>query len=115
MKRAMLGSLAAATAFAQQSALDAAGPNAYRIKLLGAFFLVLLSLIFLIVIALALIPLARRHRGIEQEPLEQRHQPSQSTERKLAGSVGAATVITVLILFGLVIISVMAGKTVSGP
>jgi cytochrome c oxidase subunit II len=115
MKRAVLGSLAASTAFAQQSALDAAGPNAYRIKLLGALFLVLLGLIFLIVIALALIPLARRHRGIEQEPLEQRHQPSQSTERKLAGRVGAATVITVLILFGLVIISVVAGKTVSGP
>jgi len=71
--RVLLGSFFVGFAFGQQSALDPAGPHAQRIHSLGTFFLGLLGLIFLIVIVLALIPLTRRHRGINQEPLEQFH------------------------------------------
>ena len=76
MRRGVPAILYPAALFAQQSALDPAGPGAVAIGKLGAVFLGLLSLIFLIVIVLALIPLFRRHRGIEQEPLERTHLPS---------------------------------------
>jgi cytochrome c oxidase subunit II len=115
MRRGVLFLFAAQAAVAQQSALDPAGPYAHRIETLGAFFLVLLGLIFVIVLVLALVPLARRHRGFQQEPLEVRHEPSPGTEQKLARTVGAATIITVLILFGLVIISVSTGRATSDP
>ncbi|HMF77400.1 MAG TPA: hypothetical protein VK604_17210, partial [Bryobacteraceae bacterium] len=115
MKRGVLLLLPVGVAFAQQSALDPAGPYAHRIELLGAFFLGLLGLIFLVVIILALLSLTRRHRGIDQEPLEQNHRPSESTERRLTRTVGIAAAVTVLILLGLVVISVSAGKATSTP
>lgn len=116
MRAPVLGLLSAVPGLAQQqSALQPAGPNAKHIQLLGGLFLGLLGLIFVIVIVVALVPLMRSHRGIEQEPLEQTHRPSASTERKLARVVGVATAITVLILFGFVIISVSVGKGITGP
>jgi cytochrome c oxidase subunit 2 len=115
VRAAVLGLLIAAAGLAQQSALQPAGPNAKHIQLLGGLFLGLLGLIFVIVIVLALVPLMRRHRGVEQEPLEQTHRPSASTERRLGRVVGVATAITVLILFGFVIISVSVGKGIMGP
>jgi cytochrome c oxidase subunit 2 len=115
MKRLVMFLPATNAAFAQQSAISPTGPYAHRIAALGAFFLILLGLIFLIVLVLALIPLTRRHRGFEQEPLEVHHAPSQATDRKLTRIVGTATVITVLILFGLITISVSTGKTTSAP
>src|SRR4051812_15744602 len=99
-----------AAAFLQQSAIDPAGPDAGVIKSLGAFFLILLGIIFLIVVALAVIPVFRRHRGIHQEPLEITHTPSLGTERKLGVYVTAASAATLLILFGLVAVSVSVGK-----
>jgi cytochrome c oxidase subunit 2 len=77
--------------------------------------LTLLTVIFLIVIALAAWPLIRRRPGVEQERLEQSHKPSDETERKLGRTVGFATALTILILFGLVVISVSSGKAISGP
>jgi cytochrome c oxidase subunit 2 len=99
----------------QQSVLDPAGPGAASIRTLGTYFLALLSSIFLIVLVLAVLPLMRRHRGIEQEPLEGTHRPSRPTERKLLAAVSVATIVTVLILFGLVIVSVSAGKATARP
>jgi cytochrome c oxidase subunit 2 len=107
--------LATTAVLGQQSALDPAGASAATIRTLGAFFLGLLGLIFLVVIALAVFPLTRRHRGIHQEPLEQTHRPSEGTEAMLAKAVGAATVITILILFGLIVASVSVGKSISAP
>src|SRR5689334_755721 len=115
MRWTSLGLLTGGVLLGQQSALDPAGRNAAIIHRLGTFFLGLLGFIFLIVIVLAIIPLARRHRGIEQEPLERRHRPSEVTERKLGSIVGIATAVTVLILFGLVVLSVSVGKAISGP
>jgi cytochrome c oxidase subunit 2 len=113
MRRSGFLLLAVQAAFAQQSALDPAGPYAQRIQTLGVFFLGLLGFIFLLVLVLALVPLTRRHKGIEQEPLEVTHLPSPETERRLGRVVGAAAIATVLILFGLVIISVSTGKATS--
>jgi cytochrome c oxidase subunit 2 len=115
MRCTTLAILTASALSAQQSAVDAAGSYAAAIRSLGTFFLILLGLIFLIVIALALIPLTRRHRGIEQEPLEQTHQPSHGTETRLGTIVGIATALTILILFGLVVASVSVGKSIAGP
>jgi heme/copper-type cytochrome/quinol oxidase subunit 2 len=71
MKRALPGLIVLAESVqGQQSALDAAGPQSHRILLLGAYFAALLGVIFLIVIGLALLALVRRHRAIDQEPLE---------------------------------------------
>jgi cytochrome c oxidase subunit 2 len=113
MRWGALAILGPAALFAQQSALDPAGPGAGAIGKLGAIFLGLLTLIFLIVIVLALIPILRPHRGIEQEPLEGTHQPSSGTERKLTTAVGTATAVTVVILIGLVFASVFVGKATS--
>jgi cytochrome c oxidase subunit 2 len=96
-----------------QSAWHTAGGNATRIQELGVFFGILLIVIFVIVIAVTLLALARRHRGIEQEPLERSHQPSEETENRLGKWVGAATAVSILILFGLTIASVFVGKAES--
>jgi cytochrome c oxidase subunit 2 len=91
----------------------ASGFNAAQIKELAAFFGVLLTAIFVIVLGVALLSLRRRHRGIQQEPLEASHQPPESTESRLRTRVGIAVGLTVLILLGLTIISVLTGKAVS--
>ena len=96
-----------------QSMWHASGHNAAQIQELAIFFGILLGVIFLIVLGIALLTLRRRHRRIEQEPLEGSHQPSAATESKLRKVVSFATGITVLILFGLTILSVSVGKTVS--
>jgi len=96
-----------------QSMWHASGSNAAHTQELAVFFGILLSTIFVIVVGLALLSLARRHRRIQQEPLEGSHQPSARTEAKLRGAVSIATGITVLILFGLTIVSVSVGKVVS--
>ena len=113
MRRSALAILCPTALFAQQSALDPAGPGAGAIGKLGAMFLGLLSLIFVIVIVLALIPLRRRHRGIDQEPLERTHRPSAWTESKLTAAVGTATAASILILIGLVFVSIFVGKATS--
>ena len=46
------------------------------------FFWLLLGAIFVIVMAVLLLALTRRHRGIEQEPLERTHAPSAATEQQ---------------------------------
>lgn len=97
-----------------QSAVDAAGPQAGRIEGLFWFFTALLAAIFLIVIAVLLWTLTRRHRGIEQEPLEHTHMPSTATEERLSRTVIAASVVTTLILLGLLVASVSTGNALSG-
>src|SRR5205085_859654 len=57
--------------------------------------------------------LMRRHRGIEQEPLEPGHHPSEETERRLTRVVTGATIATVVILFVLLVLSVSTGKAIS--
>ena len=96
-----------------QSMWHPSGLNAAHIRELAIFFGLLLSAIFLIVVCLALLSLGRRHRGIHQEPLEGSHRPSAGTEDKLRAAVAIATGITVLILFGLTVVSVSVGKIVS--
>jgi len=97
----------------QQSAVDSAGPQAGRIETLWWFLFALLGLIFLIVMLVMFWALMRRHRGIEQEPLETTHEPSEATERKLGRSVWGATIITTVILFVILIASVSAGKQIT--
>lgn len=100
-------------AVSHQSAVDPAALQAGKIAQLFWFFLMLLGAIFVVVMAFALWALTRTHRGIEQEPLEQTHSPSTATEAKLTRTVAGATIATVVILFGLLISSVLTGKTIS--
>jgi cytochrome c oxidase subunit II len=97
-----------------QSMWNPSGSNAAYIKELAVFFGILLGSIFTLVVGIALLSLRRRHRGIKQEPLEGSHQPSFLTEEKLRTGVSIATGITIIILFGLTIVSVSIGKVVSG-
>ena len=97
----------------QQSAIDPTGPQAGKIATLLWFFVWLLTAIFVIVMALTLWTLMRRHRGIDQEPLEATHKPSEQTETRLTRVVTAATVATVLILFILLGASVFTGKAIA--
>jgi cytochrome c oxidase subunit 2 len=97
----------------QQSAVDAAGPQAGRIETLWWLFLAILGAVFVIVMALTAWTLTKRHRGFEQEPLERTHLPSQQTEARLTRVVTAATVATVVILFVLLVSSILTGKRIS--
>jgi cytochrome c oxidase subunit II len=96
-----------------QTALDPAASEARITSGLISEFTILLTVIFVIVIGVALAALFRRHRGIEQEPLEHMHRPSSETERKLWRWVGGASILTTVILLGLITISVSAGKALS--
>jgi len=96
-----------------QSAMDPAGPEAGRIAGLMWFFIILVSVIFVVVMACVLYALFRGPRGIDQEPLERTHAPSTATEEKLTRNVIAATVATVVILFGLLVASVVTGRAIS--
>jgi cytochrome c oxidase subunit 2 len=98
-----------------QSAFQTAGQHADAIRNLGLLFVGLLGVIFLLVIAMSLLSIRRRHRGIEQEPLEHTHHPSPGTEAKLTRAVSIACGITLLIIFGLVTVSVSVGKGISAP
>lgn len=96
-----------------QSALEPAGPQAEHIFHLLSWFFWILATIFVIVVVLTIWALTRRHRGIEQEPLEHVHIPSRETEQKLFRAVAGGVAASLLILFGLIVGSVMTGKTIS--
>jgi cytochrome c oxidase subunit 2 len=115
MKRlaALAAFLASTGCGGHQSAFAAAGQGSRTIHHLLWLFFAILGVVFLIVVAIALISLTRRRRGIEQEPLEGGHQPSEETERGLARIVGGATALTLLILLGLIVVSVSAGRAIS--
>jgi cytochrome c oxidase subunit 2 len=113
----MRGVLAAAACFLltscaghQQSAVDPAGPQSGHINTLWWAFFWLLGTIFIVVMALTLITITRRHRGFEQEPLERTHRPSENTESGLRRAVTGATIATIVILFVLIVASVTTGK-----
>ena len=97
----------------QQSVVDPSGPQSGKIAILWWVFFWLSTAIFVTVMALTLWSLTRRHRGIEQEPLESRHVPSDGTERRMTRVVAGATIATVVILFILLIASIGTGKAVS--
>lgn len=103
----------AAYAANQQSAIDPAGPQSGKIAVLWWFFFWLSLAIFVIVMVLTLWTLIRRHRGIDQEPLEARHLPSEKTDRRMTRVVAGATIATVIILFLLLIGSIGTSKAVS--
>jgi cytochrome c oxidase subunit 2 len=97
----------------QQSAVDPAGTQADRIANLWWFFFWVLIAIFVIVMILTLVTLMRRHRGIEQEPLETKHLPSEETESRLTRVVAGGTIATVVILFVLLVASVSTGHNLA--
>jgi cytochrome c oxidase subunit 2 len=88
----------------QQSMVDPAGPQASRIEGLWWFFFDLLGAIFVIVIAVMLWALTRRDRG---------NMPTAPTEGRMTRVVAGATIATVIILFGLLVLSVSTGKAIS--
>lgn len=96
-----------------QSMWHASGANAVHVRELAVFFGLLLGTVFVIVVGVALLSVRRRHRGIQQEPLERSHRPSSGTEARLRMVVSIATAVTVAILFGLTIVSVSVGKIIS--
>src|SRR5689334_13278402 len=108
MRRRLACAIAAAAGSAaahQQSVLDSAGPQALHTERLWWWFLWITTAIFVTVVGLAVWGLMRRRRGIEQEPLERVHIPSEATEKALFRNVSAGVAATVLILFGLLIAS----------
>jgi cytochrome c oxidase subunit II len=89
----------------QQSAIDPAGPQAGKIAALWWVFFWLLAVIFVIVMAVMLATLRRRPHALEDEDKD-----PQRTESGLKRTVAAATVVTILLLFALLIVSVKTGK-----
>jgi len=83
-----------------QSALDPAGAQSQGIAALWWFFLTLLGAIFVIVMVMTLLPLLRG--------------PRNAGEPRLTRVVGGVSVVTLLLLFGLVIVSVITGRATAG-
>jgi cytochrome c oxidase subunit 2 len=94
----------------RQSAVDAVGPQSCRIETLWWWFFWLLVAIFIIVIAFTLMTLGRRHRGIEEEVLEETHKAPEETESRLRRIITGVSVATIIILFVLIVASVATGK-----
>ena len=88
----------------QQSAIDPAGPQSGKIAVLWWGFFWLLAVIFAIVMAVMLVTLLRR------PPSAVENRPAEHAESGLTRTVTAATVVTVLLLFVLLIVSVKTGK-----
>lgn len=86
-----------------QSMWHAAGSNAVHIRTMGIVFGILLAAIFLAVVLIGLFSLSRREAG----------GATSETDARLGRIVGAATGLTVVILIGLTIVSVIAGKSIS--
>ena len=103
--------LAAISASAQQSALAPAGTQSQRIADLWWFFLALLGAVFVIVMAFTLWTLVRRPPAWA-DSIEQTHEPPTPVERKLGRNVALGTGLTLLILFGLIVLSVSSGKAI---
>jgi cytochrome c oxidase subunit II len=83
-----------------QSVLQAAGPQAHRIETLWWLFVGLLAAIWVVTIVLTILPAARRN-------------PAGLSEPNLGAIVGSATGASVLILIGLTVVSVVAGRGVA--
>ncbi len=95
---------AAGCSVSHQSVLDPAGHQAGSIAKLWWFFLALLGAIFILVIILTARALFRADRSA----------PTEQTERTLTRTVGAATIGTVVILIGLIVVSVVTGRATTG-
>ena len=96
-----------------QSMWHASGSNAAHIQELAVFFGLLLSAIFLIVVGLALLSLRQAASGHSAGAARGIASAFGQNGGQAANVVGIATGITVLILFGLTIVSVSVGKIVS--
>lgn len=93
-----------------QSAVNPAGPQSGRVDTLWWGFFWLLGIIFIIVMVLALMTLARRNRSFEQESLETTHKPSEEIDARLRRIITGATILTIVILFALIVASSVVGK-----
>src|SRR5438067_4884327 len=89
-----------------QSALNPGGAGAITIADLFWYFVIVLGVIFAIVIAVMLGSILRRNRATEDGV-------SAGTEHRLTRIVGAASALSVIILLGLIVLSVSAGKMIS--
>src|ERR1041384_1295538 len=96
-----------------QSVIDPAGPQAAHINSLWWVFVAVTGTVFVLVIVFLLWGLMRRRRGVEPEMIERTHIPPGTIEHRLVRSVTAATILTVLIVFGLLIASVGTGRAIS--
>jgi cytochrome c oxidase subunit II len=98
----------------QQSALDPAGTQSDHINALWWSFFWILGIVFVIVMVVLLLTLTRQHPGAEQERHPGPHRPSEATESRFQKTVTAASIITIVILFALIVASVGTGKSIAG-
>ena len=89
-----------------QSSLDPAGPDALRISRLWWLMLIVCTAVFLVVLGFMLQGILRGRRRQEAATDEQ-------STQQMTRAVNAATAVTTLILFVLLVASVMTGRAVS--
>ena len=113
-KGKMIRLLISVSAFAQQSALDPAGPLAGRIDSLTRVMIYLLSAIFIItMVALAIAAFRRRrHATTEPEPSNEVIPPQHEGEQRMSRTVTTAVLTSVVILFVLLVSSFLIGRTI---
>jgi cytochrome c oxidase subunit II len=96
---AVLLLLAAAACAGNQSALDPAGPQAQSIASLMSWFFAVCAAVYVVVTGALLWALVRRRRAAGQLP-----------ERPLVIAVGTSVAVTAIVVIGLTIVSVAAGR-----
>ena len=97
----------------QQSALDPAGTQSDQINTLWWSFFWILGLVFIIVMVILLLTLSRRQPKMDQGVEAGNHQPPEATESRFRKTVTAATIITIVVLFALIVASVGTGKSIA--
>lgn len=105
----LLAAILSGCATSHQSSIDAAGMQADRIGRLLEFLLIFLSAIYVVVIGFFLWALKRRPPDPEQQAIEQMHQATAATQHRLLNWTVAASGLTVVILFGILIAAVSTG------
>jgi cytochrome c oxidase subunit 2 len=90
------------------SALDPAGPQAAAASRLWWLFLGVTSVVYLIVVLMALLAVARRKEQAEEAPLK----PDPRTEHRMHFVVGGAVGITILILFTFLVSDFLVGRKI---
>lgn len=102
-----------------QSSVDPMGPQAQHLSRLWWFFCYTLSAIFVIVIILLLIATFKgwRRRGVVGQELADRPEtePDPARERTLRNVVIGATLLSTLILFVYLVVSMITGRAISSP
>ena len=94
----------------KQSAVDAAGIQAERLEFLWWFFFWICGAVYVVVMAVLIAAIVRNQRADQNDAPDIK--PPAAREKKTANIVKAAVAITVITMFGLILLSFRTGREI---